>query len=87
MSTAAANYYSMSDPNYRRFELPWTRDTEEYGRLRKISLGVMGALFVLSVVIPFLPVSDIERNAATDIPPRLAKLLIEKKTLPPPHWS
>ncbi len=84
MSAAVANYFSMSDPNYRRFELPWTREAEEHTRLRKISLGVMGTLFVLSVVIPFLPVSDVERNAATDIPPRLAKLVIEKKTLPPP---
>ncbi len=84
MSAATANYFSMSDPNYRRFDLPWTRETEEYTRLRKISLGVMGTLFVMSVIIPFLPVSDIERNAATDIPPRLAKLVIEKKALPPP---
>ncbi|MEM7083316.1 MAG: TonB family protein [Pseudomonadota bacterium] len=82
--SVTANIFSMRDPNYRRYDLPWTREAEEHTRLRKITTGVMGTLLVLSVVIPFLPVSDIERNAATDIPPRLAKLVIEKKEPPPP---
>ncbi|MFK8030442.1 MAG: TonB family protein [Gammaproteobacteria bacterium] len=82
MSYAA--YEIMNNPNYRRFELPWSHDVEEHTRLRKITIGVMGTLLVCSALIPFLPVSDIDRNAATDIPPRLAKLVIEKKALPPP---
>ncbi len=84
MTSVLANYYSMRDPHYRRYELPWSRDVEEFTRFRKITLGVMVTLLVFSVVMPFLPVSEIERNAATDIPPRLAKLVIEKKALPPP---
>lgn len=84
MSAITANYFSMRDPYFRKFELPWTREAEQHKRQRKITTAVMGALLVLSLVLPFLPVSDIERNTASDIPPRLAKLVIEKKVLPPP---
>lgn len=84
MTSITANYYSTTEPNYRRYELPWSRIEEETERLRKILLGVLGVLLLLSVIIPFLPVAEIERNTATDIPPRLAKLVIEKKLPPPP---
>lgn len=66
-------------PLYRRFELPWSRDKEESRRLRRIALIVMGTLLLLSLVIPMLPVKNIDRNSAPEIPPRLARIVIEKK--------
>ena len=85
MSTLSAHTLDGAwGPNYRRYELPWSQHTEERQRLKKILKAVMVTLLVLSVVIPFLPVSERDRNAAPDVPPRLAKLLIEKKLPPPP---
>lgn len=66
-------------PLYRRFELPWSQVEEESQRLRRIALIVMGTLLLLSLIIPMLPVQKIDRNNAPDIPPRLARILIEKQ--------
>ncbi|MFK8015991.1 MAG: AgmX/PglI C-terminal domain-containing protein [Gammaproteobacteria bacterium] len=71
-------------PHYRRYDLPWSPITEESQRLRKIFIAIAGATLFLSAAIPLLPSSDIVHNNGADVPPRLAKLLIERKAPPPP---
>ncbi|NNF15445.1 MAG: TonB family protein [Gammaproteobacteria bacterium] len=84
MTALAAGPLGAGAPDYRRFELPWTRIEEEARRFRNALLGVMSVLLALSVIIPFLPASNVRQHAAQDIPPRLAKFVLEKKIVPPP---
>ncbi|MFQ5935972.1 MAG: TonB family protein [Acidiferrobacterales bacterium] len=65
--------------------LPWTTSEEEKRRLRRILIWVFALCLVFGIVMPFLPVPEIDREKARTLPPRLAKLVLEqKKTKPPP---
>jgi len=64
---------------YRSFILPWTRLEDDQGRLKKILIAVLAVSFVLSVVIPFIPVPKEDRDKVEELPPRLAQLLLEKQ--------
>ncbi len=69
---------------YRKYDLPWTPSGDESERLRKIFLGIAGSALFLSVAMPLLPAPELEQNNGVEVPPRLAKLVIEKKQPPPP---
>jgi TonB family protein len=69
---------------YREYVLPWTLSREEERRFRKILLAVVAAVLLLSIITPWLPVSQIERDPMEDIEPRFARLILEKKQPPPP---
>jgi len=58
--------------------LPWskTENDERFNKVLKRSLLVI-LLFIF--IIPFLPIPEIEKKELTQVAPRLAKLLIEKK--------
>jgi protein TonB len=70
-------------PFYREYELPWEGDPEASSRFRKI-LRVLLILFViLGILFPLLPTP--QRTAAeTEVPQRLARVMIEEKPKPPP---
>ncbi len=70
-------------PFYREFELPWEGDAESSARFRKI-LRVLLIVFVLfGILFPLLPTP--KRTAAeTEVPQRLARVMIEEKPKPPP---
>src|SRR5215831_14247281 len=70
-------------PFYREYELPWEGDPESSSRFRKI-LRVLLILFVLfGILFPLLPTP--KRTAAeTEVPQRLARVMIEEKPKPPP---
>lgn len=65
-------------------QLPWTDEPEEGDRLRRISKWIFGLVLLFSVVIPLLPVPQLERERVEALPPRLAKLLLERQQQPPP---
>jgi protein TonB len=69
---------------YREYELPWVSPEEDRERFRKILIAVLIAFLLLAILIPLLPVPERERSQAEDVPPRLAKLMIEQKKVPPP---
>lgn len=71
-------------PYYRIYDLPWSKIGEEAQLLKKTFLVIAGAALFLSAAVPLLPSSDIVHNNGADVPPRLAKLLIERKAPPPP---
>jgi len=58
--------------------LPWskTENDERFNRVLKRSLLFF---LLLTIIIPFLPVPEIEKKELKQVAPRLAKLLIEKK--------
>ncbi len=76
--TATAAYF------YRRFELPWDTAGEEKERLKRIVSICVGIMIVLSILMPFLPVPERPLDTPPAVPPRLAKLVLERATPPPP---
>ncbi len=64
--------------------LPWSADADEERRFKKIVLWTVGLVVLLSMVMPFLPTTKKDREDVTEVPPRLAKLVIERKQPPPP---
>src|SRR5690242_21477886 len=74
---------SVITPFYRVYELPWEGDPESSSRFRKI-LRVLLILFVIfGILFPLLPTP--KRTAAeTEVPQRLARVMIENKPKPPP---
>ena len=70
---------------YRVYELPWEPGREEDERLRKILKQVCIAVLVLSVLMSFLPIPEIDPDQIERVPPRFARLIIEKtRPAPPP---
>lgn len=71
--------------------LPWMVSPEEERRFRRILLGVCGVLLSLSVIAPYLPLPEPEPPTIEALPPRLAKLILDKpvppkpKAVPPPQ--
>jgi protein TonB len=74
---------SIAHPGYYRAELPWMISRDDERRFRKILLGILLLFLVLSVVLPLLPVKQREREQAVEVPPRLAKIIEEKRRPPP----
>ncbi len=71
-------------PYYRNFELPWSQDEEQELRFRKLWMALLATAVVLSVVIWMVDLPDPLDQAETSVPPRLAKILIEREPPPPP---
>lgn len=69
---------------YRQYELPWTLPPEDVERFWKILRAVSGAVFLLAILMPWLPLPEREENVVEDVPPRLARLMVEQKAPPPP---
>ncbi len=63
---------------YHSAELPWVLSEEEQRRFRKILRRVSAICLLLALIMPFLPVPQIEREQAERLPPRLAKLVLER---------
>jgi len=74
----------MSAMALRLTELPWSSFEDDDERFREILKRVGLAILLLSLLMPFLPIPQIERAKLESVPERLAKLVIEKKPLPPP---
>lgn len=68
---------------YRNYELPWTPDAESDGRYRRIRRTLLILLLIVSVIVPLLPRPVPEPADIEQVPPRLAKLVLEKKPPPP----
>ena len=62
---------------------PWFFDSNEEKFKKILRWVIVGFLFV-SIVIPFLPIFEVEREKKEEIPPRFAKVLMQKKQQKPP---
>src|SRR5436190_17899148 len=69
---------------YASGALPWTVSEEDEERFRRILKRIVISLVLLCLIWPWLPVPKIDRHAAEEIPPRLAKLVLENRQVPPP---
>jgi protein TonB len=76
--TAIVAYY------YRNFDLPWTVSEEEQERFRRLWRTLLAVLLVLSVAVPWLPVPERAFDVPPALPPRIAKLVLDRAMPPPP---
>ena len=64
---------------YHSPDLSWTILEEDRRRFRKILQRVFLVCLLFALLIPFLPIPQIEREKVEALPPRLAKLVLERK--------
>ena len=69
---------------YRTYQLPWEMAQEQDERFRKLVKQAAIALLAFCLVVPWLPMPEVDPNEAQEIPPRFARLLLEKPVPPPP---
>ena len=74
----------MDLPFYREYELPWTSSSDQERRFRRLLGKIFLLVAVLGLVWPFIPTPEPDPYEIEEIPPRIARLLLEEKPLPPP---
>ena len=74
----------MSIPYYREYELPWTADFAQDWQFRRLLGYILAGALFLGIVWPWLPARDPAPYQADELPPRIAKLVLEQKPPPPP---
>src|SRR5690606_33353171 len=69
---------------YRHYDLPWTLGAEQEQRFKRLLKGTLGALAAFGLILAVLPVPEPDPAAVEEIPPRLARLVLERAAPPPP---
>jgi len=69
---------------FRTYQLPWDLAQEQEERFRRLLKQVGIAALIFCLLMPFLPVPDPEPYDVEELPPRFAKLLLDKPVPPPP---
>jgi periplasmic protein TonB len=69
---------------YRVYELPWSLGAEDEQRFWRILRNVAITLALTGLLLPFLPLPQRDLTQAPVIPPRLARVVIERQAPPPP---
>jgi len=62
----------------------WTVSEEEERRFRRILRDILVICALLCLIMPWLPVPKADRSQPEELPPRLAKALLEREPPPPP---
>ena len=65
-------------------QLPWESSDIEDARFTKILRNMLLAFVVFAVIIPFLSVPPLSRVELEEVPPHLARVILEQKELPKP---
>jgi TonB family protein len=68
---------------YRAAVLPWAGSQEDEARFRRILRRILIICLLFSLIMPWLPVPKEDREHPEELPPRLAKLLLEHEPPPP----
>ena len=69
---------------YRYYDLPWTLGAEQEERFKRVLKGTLGAVLALSLLVSVLPVPEPDSAAVDEVPPRFARLILERAEPPPP---
>lgn len=69
---------------YRTYQLPWETAKEQDDQFRKLLKQFALAVLAFCIVMPWLPVPEPDPSQIEELPPRFAKLLLEKQVPPPP---
>ena len=71
-------------PIHRVYDLPWTAGGEQEDRFRTLLKRVTATVIGVALLLSFLPVADRDSSEIQEIPPRLARLMLEQEAPPPP---
>src|SRR6056297_2366396 len=63
--------------------LPWV-ESENDRRFKKILLICVVLAALIGLIVPFLPTQEPEQKELKSVSPRLARLVLEQKKIPPP---
>ncbi|HQR21371.1 MAG TPA: energy transducer TonB, partial [Burkholderiaceae bacterium] len=63
--------------------LAWSVSAEDEERFKRILRTVLAICLLIAIIMPWLPVREPDRTVAEPLPPRLAKLLLDRE-MPPP---
>lgn len=76
----------MSQVSFPRGVLPWSDFPEDQARYRRIQQRVLGVCLLLALIVPWLPVREADRSRPAELPPPMARLLLDNKpvTMPAP---
>lgn len=66
------------------FELPWSSSIEEDKRFKKWLKRLLILMLLLVIVVPWLPLPEVDREEVERLPPKLAKVILKKTPPPPP---
>jgi protein TonB len=69
---------------YRSYELPWTLASEQEQAFRRWLRRSLGALAALTLLLALAPTPEPAIEEFIEIPPRFARLLLEREPPPPP---
>ncbi len=64
--------------------LPWESTAEEDRRFLGVLRNMLFAFSVLATAVPLLPVSELPIEKLEEVPPQLARIILEEKPLPEP---
>ena len=70
--------------SFRAPVLAWANVPEDDRRFKRILNGVLIVVTIICLLLLLLPKPKVDRAAPAELPPRLAKLMIEQRTPPPP---
>jgi hypothetical protein len=71
-------------PFYREYDLPWTNQSRQERRFRRLLVIILVATFFIGLVWPFIPTPEKDPYEVEEIPPRIAKLILQQQPPPPP---
>jgi TonB family protein len=71
-------------PYYRNFELPWEADLDQEQFFRKLWTALLGACLLIGFLVWLVDVPERPIDVKPSIPPRLAKIVIDREIPPPP---
>lgn len=69
---------------YRTYQLPWEMGQDQEDRFRLLVKQFLVAVVAFGLVMPFMPVPEPDPTQVEELPPRFARLLLEKPVPPPP---
>ena len=70
--------------SFRSPLLAWSPSAEDEARFRRILQRVLIVSLLLCLAMIFVPPPTVDRSIPQELPPRLAKLLLEREPTPPP---
>ena len=70
--------------SFRAPVFAWAVSADDELRFKRILRRVMGASVVVCLALPWLPVTPPDRSQPQELPPRLAKLMLEREPTPAP---
>jgi TonB family protein len=70
--------------SFRSPVLAWANVPEDDKRFNRILNRVLIVVAILCLILLFMPKPKVDRAAPPELPPRLAKLMLEQRTPPPP---